>query len=144
MAHIQLSDAQAWAESSKLNITALDVALEDAITTQVFAQLQYKFDTSNWSDETTTPALVRQVIAMQYVAWYYQRTYSQEPAASEYGNYLLAQASTILAGILGGTLVLGGNIVLSTYIDDTPDFEPNDATDLTGLIGPAFMMGQVF
>ena len=64
MARIELADAQAWAEPFKLPLTSLESGLEDSISTQVLAKLAIAFDTSPWTTFSTTPELVRKIIAM--------------------------------------------------------------------------------
>jgi hypothetical protein len=104
---IAATDANAWAEPTKLNITALDAALLDQIETQVLARLAPQFDVSTWADPLTTPKMVKFVIAMFYVAWYYDKTYSEDQEqGNDYAALLRAQAESLLQGILDGSVVL--------------------------------------
>jgi hypothetical protein len=126
MARILIGDAQAWAESTKLNITVLDSGLVDQVETQVLARLTPAFPdiVSTWTSSVNTPAIVKTVIAMFYVAWFYDRQYSEEQEAlNDYAVLLRAQAESLIAGIIDGSIdipnvdppALGG-----------PDYYPND------------------
>jgi hypothetical protein len=149
MPHIQVSEAQSWLESTKTNLGAsLDANMEDNIAAQVLARVSLSYDVSLWVDPTSTPKLVRQVIAMLYASWFYQRQYSEESdALNNYALLLSAQSEAILQGIIDGSIDLpeipgtGGPIG-----NDYPAFYPNDKTaDSQGNPeGPAFTMGKLW
>jgi hypothetical protein len=157
VSHISVSDAQAYATPRKLDLgTSLDGDLENSIATQVIAQLSTTFDTTTWVDGTTTPALVRSIIGMYYVAWFYQRTYAEDTGTATYADRLLRWAQMLINGLLAGNTVLV-EVPSSTIDHSTPAFYPNDQSSRTrpddlditdperGSVGPAyFTMGQVF
>jgi hypothetical protein len=146
MPRIQADDAQAWAEKTKLPIEQLDAGLTDQVETLVLARLTSSFpdDVSTWVSPETTPT-----IAMFYVAWYYDRQYSEEQEAlNDYAVLLRSQAEALMVGIADGSVLVPG-AVLPT-LDDV-GFYPNDVssslqpTDTDRSLGDAkFSMNQVY
>jgi hypothetical protein len=154
MANITLQRAQAWAESSKLTLSSLDAALEQQIATEVLSRLSQVFDVSTWVDETSTPAMVQEAIAMYYVSWQVNRTYGVDAESNDpYAGLLRGRADMIITGILTGTYTLlddpqaanadaGQPIFYPT--DDSSALDPRDFPDDTS-VGPAkFSMGMIF
>jgi hypothetical protein len=161
MAHIVLADAQAWLENTKANLTTLDLNLEAQVSSDVLARLAEVFDdptfgVPTWMDNTTTPALVKQVIAMFYAGWFYDRQFSEMVAAEgmSYGTVLRNYAETLLEGIITGSIIL---VEISPNEGDTgPGFYPTDTSSSTEALasnsnlddkslGPAmFAVRQVF
>jgi hypothetical protein len=158
VAHISVSDAQAYATPRKLDLgTSLDGDLENSVATQVLAQLHSAYNTTTWVDESTTPVLVQSIIGMYYVAWYYQRTYAEDTGTATYADRLLRWAQMLINGILNGNTVLVDVVTPATGDRSEPAFYPNDQSSATkpenldindperGSVGPAyFTMGQVF
>jgi hypothetical protein len=149
MAHITAAQAQAWAEGTKLTITSLDTELEDQLAEEVIRQLQSAdIDTSTWTNETTTPKLVRVIIAKLYVAWVYDRQYSEDiEQGSNYADRLKANANNLIAGLIAGIIELDP----TTASAGQPVFYPTDAssaqlptTDDLSLGPAAFSMGMRF
>jgi hypothetical protein len=126
VANIDIQEAQAWAEKTKLDLGAsLDGELESSISAQVIGQIAQVYETSSWSDPTTTPKLVRSIIAMLYIAWIYDRTYSEDAnSGSSYGALLRTQANTLLAAIVAGNVALSD--VTPAVDTGQPAFFPND------------------
>lgn len=153
-AHIGTADTKAFAESTKLPIASIDTDMELSEASEVLGRLANTFDTSTWVDNTTTPNLVRKIIAMRYVGSMFLRTYPEEvDAVDNYGIWLLSQAEMLLAGLTGGSLILteiDGDVITPTT-DGSIDGYPTDASsaldptyDDPSLGGPAFSMGKVF
>jgi hypothetical protein len=152
VANITITEAQAWAEKSKLDLkAALDGELEASVVVQVFAQIAQAYDTSSWVDPGSTPKLVRTIVSMLYVSWYYQRTYSEDAGASTYGALLESRATLLINGIIAGNVTLT-DLPPGT---DTPGdiaFYPTDTssavTDLGEILedpslgGPMFQTGD--
>lgn len=157
MAHINVGDAQAYATVRKLDLgTSLDPDLEGSAAVQVLSQLASAYDTTTWVDSTTTPALVRSIIGMYYIAWWYQRTYAEDTGTATYADRLLRWAQMLINGILAGNTVLT-DITTGVSSHNLPAFYPNDKSSAThaedldwadperGSVGPAyFTMGEVF
>jgi hypothetical protein len=134
--NIVVGEAQAWLETTKANLGSdLDADLEESIATQVLARVGLSYDTSTWVTPESTPKLIRKIIAMKYASWYYQRQYSEDSeTANDYALLLNAQAETLLAGVVDGSL-------------DLPE-APEDGNVGTGYVEilpePAFSMGRIF
>ncbi len=158
MPRITVAEAQAWAESSKFTIptsgggssfTAQDTSQLEQIEEEILAKIANAYDTSDWTDENTTPRLVRVAIAKKFVAWAYRRQYSESlgDVDASYSALLEANASSIIDGIVDGTIEIpdegGSNI--------GPVFYPTDASSALEptrddpSLGPAkFSMGLSF
>lgn len=148
MPNISVNEAQAWAEGTKLTISALDIELENHLATEVIVRLSSITDTSAWVSESATPKLVRTIISKLYVAWVYDRQYSEDIAeGSAYSDRLRANAEMLMLGLLDGTIELPGVVDVS----GSPAFYPTDASSAMAptfedpSLGPAaFSMGKVF
>lgn len=158
-AHITTSQVQTWLESTKLAITSLDAGLEAQVSSQVLGRLTetYAAYVPLWIDASSTPAIVQQVIAMEYAGWAFDRAYSEvvstEPGRS-YGETLKAWAVALLQDIITGAVSIAE--IKPNQPATAPKFYPTDTsstwdawrtnTDCNDLsLGPAkFGMGQVF
>jgi hypothetical protein len=145
---ITVQEARAWAERTKLDVDTLDPDLVDQVESQVMARLESQIDeATTWDDTATTPKIVRSVIAMLYVAWFYDRQYSEEQEElNDYAALLRAQAELLMIGILDGSIGVG----IPTE-PGQPAFYPTDEssalrpTRLDSSLGPAaFSMGTKF
>lgn len=152
MSNIDIQEARAWTEKTKLDLgTSLDDELEGSIASQVIGQIAQVYETSGWVDSSTTPKIVRSIIAMLYVSWYYSRTYAEDvgPGVTTYGELLRQRAQALIADIIAGNIVLDD---LGTSEDvGSPAFYPTDtstATDPTyedSSLGPEkFTMGVIW
>lgn len=146
MAVVTLQQVQAWLESTKLTLSAYDAELELVAQTQVFAAVAGQYDVSGWADNTSTPALISEIISMLIASWTYRRQYSEDSDADNwYAIWLEGKANSILDAILGGTLALVGGTPLAGDGAGSPSFYPNDNTefDETGS-EIKFAMGSVY
>src|SRR5687768_9033200 len=111
---ISLEEANGWNERTKLDLAELDADMLDQIETQVLAALVNSgYDVSTWVDDLTTPKLVRSVIAMLYIAWYYDKVYAEDAGEGNPYAVLLRQAAAAqIAGILDGTFVLEDDVLV--------------------------------
>lgn len=157
MAHVTQPEVQSWLEATKLTISTVDAELEATAAVTVFGALTHDYDTTTWTDSTTTPAIVRKVIAMFVAAWTYNRQYSEDaPDGNAYANWLEAKANMLLQGLIAGTIdiieVPGVPVSIGT-----PTFYPDDTTGAvavydalgnqvfpTGADDIKFRMGTVF
>lgn len=151
MPYVSVGDLNAWTDQVKLDVTEIDEDLLDAQVTEVLAGVAAAYDTSTWLDDSDTPSLVKKIIAMMYVGWFYQRTYSEDDNVNSYGLMLIARAQALITGIVAGTIVLPDAPVGSATNIDSPVFYPTDASsgatptfDDMSLGGPAFSMGQIW
>lgn len=147
--HVSLLELNAWTDGAKLEVGVIDAGLEESNAVEVFGQLSSVFDSSTWLDETTTPQLIRKLLAMRYVGWYFLRTYSEDTDISNYGMLLLAQADALLQGLLTGSIILPE--VPVPLSNEQATFYPTDASSAqrpncydSSLGGPAFSMGQIW
>jgi len=149
--HITVEEANAWADHSKLNFGELDSDLEASQATQVLTKVSQVYDVSSWITPGTTPALIRKIISMLYVGWYYQRTYSEDANVNSYGLLLINQAENLIAGIISGAITLPDVPPGTDLGFSQPVFYPTDAssalqpTDDDPSLGPAkFSMGRIW
>lgn len=159
MAHINVSDAQAFLENTKANLVSLDTNLEGQFATYVLGRLADTFLDSTfgvltWADPTTTPQLVRMAIAMLYAGWYYDRQFTEETEGTTYGEMLKADAELLIEGLISGSILLVE--LLPNLPQVAPVFYPTDASSTTealmintdpddnSLGPPKFGMSKVF
>jgi len=146
MAVVTLAEVQAWLEETKMHLDAFDPELEEAARVMVFGKVGTIYDTADWVDEDSTPALVRKVIAMYVAAWTYNRQYSEEdPDGSGYAKWLMSMAEIALEGISSGNVDLPEVPDSEQVPTSSPSFYPDDTV---GLLVPEeaarFTIGKVF
>lgn len=149
MPRITVEEVRGWIETTKLDITSLDLNFLPQLETEILARLGTVFDTSGWVDASSTPPLVRVIITKLYAGWIYDKYYSENQAErNEYAAMLKENAGMLMSGLIDGTLEIP-DVDAST--PQSPSFYPNDASsaqyptsdDLS--LGPAkFSMGKVF
>lgn len=143
---VSLSEVQAWLEPTKLTLATIDTALEGQVSTQIFARVSGEFlHTDLWVDSTTTPVIIRSIIAMTYAAWIIDKSYSQDAVATNLATQLRKWAGDLLDGIVSGIV----DVVELTITSDAmgnPSWEPRDNTldDNGNLIQPVFTMGVIW
>jgi hypothetical protein len=148
VARITVKMAQAWVDGTKLTVSALDLDLLDLLESEILGRLNSAFDTSVWTDETTTPKLIQAIITKMYIAWVYDRAYSEDiEQGSNYADRLKQNAEGLIVGLLDGTIELPG----VEDIAGSPVFYPTDASSALvptfddPSLGPAqFSMGMMF
>lgn len=146
---ITLDEVQIWLEATKLRLASDDELVEEPPTsTYVLARLSGAYDTSTWSDASSTPALVRQIISMLVAARRYNKTYSEaSDAGNPYADKLEQQAMTMLEQIVDGTLALEEITTEGPSVSGTLSFYPTDSSTLIDDeddAGRAFSMGARF
>jgi hypothetical protein len=149
VALIDSADAQAWAEGTKVDASELDDELLSQIEAEILGIAGLTYDVSVWEAPASTPTLIKKIIAMNYVAAIYDRTYSEDGGLSEYAALLRAQASVLLTAISNHTVELG--VEFEPILTGSPSFYPTDAssaqaanTDDMSLGGPVFSMGTTW
>lgn len=160
MAHINVSDAQSFLESTKANLTSLDPVLENEWATYVLGRLadtylDPSFGIQTWVDTTTTPQLVKMAIAMFYAGWFYDRQFSEEDTGTtSYGAELRTNAELLLEGIISGSILLVE--LLPHQAATAPTFYPTDVSSTSQALAintdpddmslgpPKFGMSKVF
>jgi hypothetical protein len=140
MPYIEVKDARAWTHSDKRLFEGDDATvntdLVGQVAEQVLSRLRDDFDVEAWQDSANTPALVKSVIAMIYVAWEYDKAYSTSDETSAYAQLLRAQASSLIDGLVSGAVDLDEEDQSEEKIElGLPGFEETE---------PVFMMGTVW
>jgi hypothetical protein len=149
MARITVADAQSWGERTKLDLSTLDVDLLDQIESEILARINSVYDTSVWTTPTNTPRLIRVIITKTYVAWFYDRQYSEnQDTGNDYAALLRQNAEMLITGLLDGTIEIPD---VTPGTSQVAVFYPNDASSAQEptfddpSLGPAkFSMGKVF
>lgn len=137
MALISIEEANAWADKSKLILGDLDNGLESSIADQVLNRVSQAYDVSGWLTTETTPTIIKKIIAMLYVAWYYERAYSEDGGENTYSERLFQQAEALISGIVAGSLTVSDSTPLATA--------PVSSGTASGEFGePRFTMGQIW
>jgi hypothetical protein len=155
MARITAAEAQAWVEGTKFTIQdpfrPQDLALLEQLEEEVLVRIAVAYpDQTLWVDSTTTPRIVRVIIAKMFVVWAYRRQYSEDMAEGDaaFAANLEANAGLLIQGIIDGTIEipeLPGEDVVGVA------FYPTDASSLMeptyedpSLGPPKFSMGMIF
>src|SRR6478752_129312 len=127
MSYITVPEAQAWCEETRLTLESIDGELEESIAVQTISRLTSTYDTSTWVDGASTPSLVNKIIAMLYVAAWYDRVFSTSDAGSVYAARLRALAEDLILGIIAGTNELTDS-GQDAGVTSGPSSYPNDAS----------------
>lgn len=153
MSHVTVKEVQAWLEETKLTLPAVDTDREAQIAEQVIARvvIAYPEAAPGWIDESTTPRLIRSIIAMMYAGWYYDTQYSENPDDNGYADRLRKAAEDLIAGIVAGSIditeveglpAIGQPVFYPTDASSAPDAKPSLEDPSAG--PPLFSMGKVF
>lgn len=146
-----LPEVQQWLEQSKLTVGTVEQPLHDHFRDVVFSRLAGVYNTSGWVSASTTPGLVRHIVAMQIAAVLYKRAYSEDNSSDDsYGAWLESEAKSLLEGLASTLLELPGADPVEASAE--PEFWPNDSTEVeepgVGLVGTSsarkFEMGMYF
>jgi hypothetical protein len=153
MTHVTSAEVNAYLEDTKLAVASIsDVAdLDDQVTRPIFARLERGgYSTASWINESSTPALVRTLIAMYIASRLYDRAYADDADGAPYARRLMLFADQTLDSIISGDMEI---IEFPTTTGDLliPEFFPNDDSSATPASiefpedgPPSFTMGTVF
>ncbi len=140
MARISLTEAQAWAESSKMDLTdmgGLDPNLLTQVEAQVLGALGRVYDPAViqalWVNDATTPQLVRTLIAMRYMSLLYDRQYSEDEGRNPWARRLENMANDLTEAIATGAVDIP-EIAGVVGVAREPRFYPTD--DSSSQTGP--------
>lgn len=153
MTYLAPTDVSVWADGNKLQLSTVDASLETSVATQVLSRIGTVTDVSTWINAATTPKIVLKIMAMIYVGWYFERTYSEDQEANSYGLLLMQQADKLLEGIVAGEYDLPGVADIADI--SNPIFYPTDHSSAvqdtdpamqydSSLGGPKFSMGTIW
>jgi hypothetical protein len=128
MAVVTVADVNAWLERTKIAVQSVDPTLETTAIARVFGRLSSMYDVTTWTDASTTPTLVRAMVAMHVAAWTYNRAYTEDsPDGSPYANWLLNEAALWVSQTVDGVLTLTDAAPASTA-PTGPSAYPDDST----------------
>lgn len=154
MARIEVADVQAWVEVTKFTVKeplpTTDANLLGQIETETVSRLSgtYAEEYPTWIDHTSTPPIVKVIIAKLFAAWMYRKAYSESLAEEDaaYAAKLEMNAEMLISGLIDGTIDIPGG-----GSDVGPVFYPTDAssamrsTRADPSLGPSkFSMGMTF
>ncbi len=159
MARTTIAEVQVWISDNRVTVASGD--LLDQIEDYVLGRLESTHDTSGWADDTDTPDLVRQVIALLDAEAKFRKDYSDQEDELPYADKLGMMAEARLEQIIGGqlTLTVGTVVLTSTQADAVsaaagPTIFPTegerlqdsylDPTATDGKHRAAFHMGEIF
>lgn len=134
--HVTLEVVRAWTSSTKVKLTSIDPEMMSMITAEVIGRLGARYVTQSWVSPETTPEVVRKLICMRYVGWYYLRQFAEADTENDYGVRLLLEADSLLNDILDGSIILveeGVETIAMTGLS----FEPLESD-------PSFTMDKVW
>jgi hypothetical protein len=121
--YLALSQVQAWLQSTKYPISHVDATIETVEATTVIGNLNARYDTSTWTNGTTTPPMVVSIISMKVAAAELRRVAGEEDGRYEYAKWLEDRANQLTDDIVNAVI-------------DLPGIDPSTASVLGG--GPLF------
>jgi hypothetical protein len=157
--HVTAAEVQQFLDTTKLEVASVDQELEVTWSTYVLSNLGQAYNVSAWVDNTSTPQLVRSIIAMLIAAAIYQKAYSEATADAipPYGDKLEVTANEMIVSLVEGDMHLLDAAPNIDELIEQPLYTPDDSTGSTSLydamgnqIGDEgsedikFRMGQMF
>jgi|SRR5687768_408978 len=153
MAYVTEKSVQSWLENTKYNLSGLDSEHVETAIDVAFSLLTRRYDTTVWTDDSTTPRLVLKLLNMLVASYTLRRSIMEDDGTANYADWLEKRALSLLEGLAGGQLEIPG-------VDPDPgatsteglEFWPTqDATDLwfeegdvEGAAALAFTMQKTF
>lgn len=144
---VNIQDVQNWLSDNRLLVDVTD-DLEDiaGLEEHIKAQLSTLYDTTLWTDASSTPVLVRSVLGARLAALRYRKVYSDQVDELPYADWLEEWAKMTVDGILDGSLLLSDATDVDTAAEQSSiSFYPDDTTEVAyPEQARKFTMGQVF
>jgi hypothetical protein len=144
---VNIQDVQNWLSDNRLLVDVTD-DLDDiaGFEEHIKAQLSTLYDTTLWTDASSTPVLVRSVLGARLAALRYRKVYADQADELPHADWLEAWATSTVEGILNGTLPLtDATDVETASAQSSISFYPDDTTEVTyPEQARKFTMGQVF
>jgi hypothetical protein len=130
MPHVTVGDVQVWLDAGKLLIPENDTLPEDQTFADiVFGRIGQVYTTTTWVDATTTPPLIKRIIAMLIAANRYNKIYSEEDdAGNRYANKLEGRAYDMVNMIVSGQIIVLDPSAVPIAGANVPVFYPDDQT----------------
>jgi hypothetical protein len=122
------ADIQQWLEPTKFHIDSFDPELEGSARELAFSTLSPVYSIDTWTDESTTPKLVKDAIGMIVASWLYDRAFSEDfPDGTGWAQRLYDRAMTLLNGIVSGLIDIGESSTIVAGVSE-PLYYPMDDT----------------
>jgi len=129
VAYLESADVQAWLQHSKFPVTAVAEELDAWAAQQVVGKLAQRYVTSSWLDGSTTPILVKSIMAMLVASAMLRRAISENEGESAYPNWLEKRAYDLCDSIVAGSIDLPTEDVdPDSSLGGGPVFFPTDAS----------------
>jgi hypothetical protein len=130
MAVVTLDEIQQWLAPTKFGLNEIDVELEDTSRSFIFGRLEDRFDVSTWVDVSTTPDLVRKVVALYIAIMEYERAIAEDyPEGDSYSKRLWSRMETLIDGIIADEIHIGQDQDETLSALESPAFYPTDVQD---------------
>jgi hypothetical protein len=126
VSYLTTKSVQAWLHSSKYEITAIDTELETAAKEIYFGEFGQRYDTSSWTNASTTPQLVLTVMSMYVASVYLRRAVSQDDGYASYADWLEKRVETLCTAIVNGSIELPATMDTTSSLGGGPLFFPTD------------------
>lgn len=126
---LTVDNVNAFLPFTKLQVsnTSEFASLEQARIDIVWGKLRNKYDTSGWQDASSTPRLVKTIVALMVAGDVYGRQFAEESTEGiGYGQRRLEEGYALLEGVLEGHYDLGDDVLYWTDDLRTPSFYPTE------------------
>ena len=155
MSYVTLPQVQAWLNLTKFSLlpSHFDEEQANLAADKILGWLEQRYDTSTWTDDETTPRMVRTLIAMLTASFTLRKAVSEDDGVTTYCDWLEDRVYKIVEGLVDGGIDLPG-------VDPDPtapasasaEFYPNNAStqlwkdegDVEGASARWFTMQKVF
>jgi hypothetical protein len=150
MAFLIHSDVNTWLEQTKLQLAEEDIkpGVDEVCRSRVFGRLATRYDTTTWTNRTTSPVLVVQLVAMLYAAETYREHYAEDLEGQGVGlnwaEWLETTVEGWLVDLTSGTVTLPDFEDVATGDVSGPVFYPNDTSTLMEESPIMFSVGMTF
>jgi hypothetical protein len=131
MAHVSVAEVQHWLDPNKLRLDDNDQLVEDdEISPLVLGRLAAAYNVTGWDSPSTTPSVVRKIIAMLIAGNKYNKVYSEtDDAGNRYASKLEGIAWDRVNMVVSGQISLfdaTGDVLIGDL--SIPKFWPDDDT----------------
>lgn len=129
MAHVTVTEVQAWLDPAKLPLAPNDPLPEEVNAgAMVLGRLANVYDVTTWVNSTTTPTIVKTIISALVAGARYNKIYSEEEdAGNAYANKLERRAFELLDYIVNGDIAIT-DLPVTAVGSFYPLFYPTDST----------------
>jgi hypothetical protein len=155
VAYVTQPQVQSWLNRYKylLEQNGFDPQFDKTAADFILPYLSRRYDTSTWTNNTNTPALVIDLMAMLAASYTLRVAISEDDGIHEYADWLEKRVMDLVDAIVEGSLTIPGVTPSPTApSSESINFYPDDAATQTWLDNPflqegaarAFTMEQIF